>query len=97
MTIVGAANGYFADAAPWALRATDPARMASVLAATIDAVRRIAILAQPFMPAGMAVLLDQLGVGAAARSFAALDDSVAAGTSLAVPQGVFPRWTADAA
>ncbi len=97
MLIVGAANGYFAEAAPWALRATDPERMATVLAETVDAVRRIAILALPFMPATMAILLDQLGVAADARAFAALDVVVAAGTPLPPPQGVFPRWTADAA
>ncbi len=97
MLIVGAANGYFADAAPWALRATDPARMAAVLAQTVDAVRRIAILAQPFMPATMATLLDQLGVAVEARTFISLDTSVDARTPLPAPQGVFPRWTADAA
>ena len=97
MLIVAAANGYFADAAPWALRVTDPARMAAVLAQTVEAVRRIALLAQPFMPATMAKLLDQLGVEEGARSFAALEIGVEPGKSLPVPQGVFPRWTADAA
>lgn len=97
MLIVGAANGYFADAAPWALRAIDPARMATVLAHTVDAVRRIAILAQPFMPVTMTALLDQLGADVAARSFASLNDCVATGTLLPAPQGVFPRWTAGAA
>ena len=98
MAMVAAANGYFADAAPWALRKTDPARMAVVLAHTVDAVRRIAILAQPVMPASAATLLDQLGVAAGARSFADLDTTVPAGTRLPEPQGVFPRWVgADAA
>ena len=97
MVMVGAANGYFADSAPWALRVTDPARMAAVLAQTVDAVRQIAILAQPFMPATTAALLDQLGVGATARDFAALNTCVTAGTPLPAPQGVFPRWVADAA
>ena len=98
MAMVDAANGYFADAAPWTLRTTAPEQMASVLAHTVDAVRRIAILAQPVMPTAMAVLLDQLGVDPAARDFAALDVPVASGTALPAPVGVFPRWTApDAA
>jgi methionyl-tRNA synthetase len=92
MAMVAAANAYFADAAPWALKASDPARMALVLATTADAVRRIAILAQPAMPGATAKLLDQLGVASDARSFAAFDIAVAAGTALPVPAGVFPRW-----
>ena len=92
MAMVAAANAYFADAAPWALKATDPDRMAGVLATTVDAVRRIAILAQPALPAAAALLLDQLGVAAGARTFTDLDTLVAAGTPLPPPQGVFPRW-----
>ncbi len=97
MVTVSAVNGYFADAAPWALRQTDPARMATVLAQTVDAVRRIAILSRPFMPAAMTALLNQLGVDVDRRSFAALDTTVRPGTPLPAPEGVFPRWTADAA
>jgi methionyl-tRNA synthetase len=97
MGMVAAANLYFADAAPWALRKTDPARMEAVLYATIDAVRRIAILAQPAMPAASAALLDQLGVVAVARNFAALDAQLVSGAALPEPAGVFPRWTEPAA
>ncbi len=98
MAMVTASNGYFADAAPWALRKTDPDRMATVLAHTVDAVRRIAILAQPIMPASMAALLDQLAVAPDARTFASLDTRVISGTPLPEPAGIFPRWVApDAA
>ena len=92
MTMVATANAYFADAAPWGLKASDPARMALVLATTADAVRRIAVLAQPAIPGASAMLLDQLGVTADARTFADLDTPVAAGTPLPPPVGVFPRW-----
>ncbi len=92
MAMVAAANAYFADSAPWALKASDPARMAAVLATTVDAVRRIAILIQPAVPAAAARLLDQLGVAPEARRFADLDAIVAAGTPLPLPEGVFPRW-----
>ncbi len=91
MAMVADANAYFAEAAPWALK-DDPARRAAVLATTADAVRRIALLAQPIMPGAAAKLLDQLGVGPEARSFAALDLAVPPGTSLPPPAGVFPRW-----
>ena len=91
MRLVAAANLYFADSAPWALK-DDPARRAGILAATLDAARRIAILVQPAIPGAAARLLDQLGVAADARDFASLATPVAAGTPLPPPQGVFPRW-----
>jgi methionyl-tRNA synthetase len=95
MAMVAAANGYFAENAPWALAKTDVARMAEVLAATLDATRRIVILAQPFMPGSTAQLLDQLGVAADARDFNGFNIPVNAGTQLPAPAGVFPRITLE--
>ncbi len=92
MAMVTLANAYFADAAPWLLKASDPVHMARVLATTADAVRRIAILAQPAMPGATATLLDQLGVATNARTLADLNTAVATGTPLPSPAGVFPRW-----
>ncbi len=91
MGLVAAANGYFADAAPWGLKDA-PERRAGVLAATLDAARRIAILAQPAIPEAANRLLDQLGVPPNARDFAAFNTAVPAGTTLPPPAGVFPRW-----
>ncbi len=91
MALVSIANGFFADAAPWALK-DDPARRADVLAVTLDAARRIALLVQPFIPESSGRLLDQLGVAADARGFANFNTAVAAGTPLPSPAGVFPRW-----
>ncbi len=97
MSLVTAANGYFAESAPWGLAKTDPARMAAVLGATLDATRRIVLLAQPFIPHSASALLDQLGVAPENRDFNALDKTVDNGTQLPAPQGVFPRLTAEAA
>jgi len=96
MGMVTAANGYFAENAPWALAKTDTARMAEVLAATLDATRRIVLLAQPFIPDSTNRLLDQLGVAADARDFSALNSPVEAGVELPSPAGVFPRITIEA-
>ena len=93
MGMVSAANGFFAEAAPWKLAKTDEIAMAEVLAVTLDATRRIVLLVQPFMPESSAALLDQLGVALDARDFNAFDIRVAAGTRLPAPAGVFPRWT----
>jgi methionyl-tRNA synthetase len=92
MGMVSAANGFFAEAAPWKLAKTDEAAMAGVLAVTLDATRRIVLLVQPFMPDSSGALLGQLGVATDARDFNAFNTIVAAGTQLPAPQGVFPRW-----
>ena len=96
MGMVSAANGFFAEAAPWKLAKTDETAMAGVLAVTLDATRRIVLLVQPFMPGSSAALLDQLGVAADARDFSAFNNTVAAGSQLPAPQGVFPRWAEPA-
>ncbi|MCB1490768.1 MAG: methionine--tRNA ligase [Rhodobiaceae bacterium] len=90
--VVGAANRYFASQEPWALKKTDPARMNTVLYVTMDVIRRIAILTQPYMPGASEKLLDLLGVAADARQFAQLDTGLVAGTALPKPEPVFPRY-----
>ncbi len=91
---VADANRYFAAQEPWAKKKTDPARMGTILYVTAEAVRQIAILAQPVMPESMARLLDQLGVPDDARDFAALGEGgrLASGVALPQPQPVFPRY-----
>lgn len=97
--VIRAANVYVDKQAPWALRKTDPARMETVLYMLCEAIRRVAILTQPFMPTASEKLLDQLGVAPNARSFAALDvgHRLTPGTPLPSPQGVFPRFVEKAA
>ena len=58
--IVSEANKYVDEQAPWTLRKTDQARMATVLYVLADVIRRLAIVIQPFMPHSMGKLLDQL-------------------------------------
>ena len=93
ITALSSANNYFAAQEPWALKKTDPARMATVLYVTADAVRRLTIPMLAFVPASAARLLDQLGVPAENRTLAdsKIPGLLAAGTELPVPQGVFAR------
>ncbi len=93
--VVGAANRYVDDQAPWALRKTDPARMATVLYVLADCIRRLAILTQPVMPDSLARMLDQLAVPEGSRSFADLETQLAPGASLPKPEGVFPRFVEE--
>jgi methionyl-tRNA synthetase len=90
--VVSDANRYIDAQAPWTLRKTDPARMATVLYVLLETVRRVAMLLQPFMPGSMARQLDQLAVPGNARSFAAFDRALVAGTVLPEPTGIFPRY-----
>jgi methionyl-tRNA synthetase len=95
--IIRAANGYIDRQAPWALNKTDKTRMGEVLRVLIDTIRVVATLLQPVMPASMARMLDQLGVPADARTFAALATPLKDGQALPPPQGVFPRYVEPAA
>ncbi|MCR4283247.1 MAG: methionine--tRNA ligase [Bauldia sp.] len=97
--VVADANRYFAAAAPWALKKTDPERMGTVLYVAAEAIRQVAILAQPVMPESGAKLLDLLAVPPDARTFAALGSAgrLPAGPKLPEPQPVFPRYVAPTA
>jgi len=92
--VVAEANRYFAGEAPWALAKTDPARQATVLYVTAEVIRQVAILAQPFVPASAAKLLDILGIAPEKRVFATLGEGgrIAPGATLPPPAPVFPRY-----
>jgi methionyl-tRNA synthetase len=97
--VVADTNRYFAGQEPWALKKTDPARMGTVLYVTAETIRRVAILAQPYVPTAAAKFLDQLGVAPEERTFAALspEGALKAGTKIGTPQPVFPRYVEDEA
>jgi methionyl-tRNA synthetase len=92
--VISDSNRYVDEQAPWTLRKTDQARMASVLYVLAETVRHLAILVQPVMPDSAAKLLDQLAVAADRRGFGALTpaDALKPGTELPPPTGVFPRY-----
>jgi len=92
--VIGAANRYVDAQAPWALRKTDPERMATVLFVLAETIRRVALLTQAFMPDASARILDQLAVPQDARLFAHYQgeaDLLKPGAPLPKPTGVFPR------
>jgi len=92
--VVADANRYFAGEAPWALAKTNPPRQGTVLYVTAEVLRQISILALPFMPASAGKLLDLLAIPAGERQFRDLGGHrrIAAGTSLPLPNAVFPRY-----
>ncbi len=97
MRAVFACNQYIDAQAPWTLRKTDPERMTAVLATLCEAIVDLAIAIQPVIPGSAAKLLDQLGVPADERDYAALADEgryarlAGSGFTLAPPTPIFPR------
>ncbi|WP_293879835.1 methionine--tRNA ligase [Sphingomonas sp.] len=87
---MSAANLYFAEQAAWTVRKTDPTRADTILYFTLEAVRRLAILASWAIPGGCAKILTLLGQPAS-PSFADLDIPINPGTPLPTPVGAFPR------
>ena len=78
MTAVFACNAYVDTTAPWALKKTDPQRMAQVLGTLVAAIRMLTVAAAPIIPGSADKLLT-------------LIDSGAGGTPIAQPQPIFPR------
>lgn len=97
MRAVYACNQYVDEQAPWGLKKTDPERMKAVLQTLLVALRDLAIAIQPVVPEKSAALLDQLGIPADDRTYAALSDTewfgrlVASGFTVAPPTPLFPR------
>ena len=75
---VFACNAYVDTQAPWALRKTDPERMAAVLGTLVVAVRGLAAAIAPIIPDSADTLLTLIDAG---------ED----GTPIAQPTPLFPR------
>ena len=97
--VVGDANAYIDEQAPWALRKQDPERMKTVLYVLSDVIRCLAIIIQPVVPQSAQSMLDQLKISADERDFAMIssDYAMKPGTDIDKPQGVFPRLTVEEA
>ena len=78
MSAVFACNAYVDAQAPWALRKTDPARMAAVLGTLVECVRTLAAAVEPVIPT-------------AAERLVAVIDGGQGGTPIAAPTPIFPR------
>jgi methionyl-tRNA synthetase len=61
MRVVGEANKYLSDTAPWKLRAADPARMATVLHVAAQAVSDCRTMLAPFLPHSAQAVHEAMG------------------------------------
>jgi methionyl-tRNA synthetase len=93
--VVGRANRYVEENAPWKLARTDRERLATVMYTLTEAERLIAVALTPFMPTTSGRMLAQLGASAwRARSWGELSP----GTNVAEqPTPLFPRIEAGVA
>jgi len=78
MGAVFACNAYIDAAAPWALKKSDPDRMAKVLGTVVAAVRMLAEAVSPIIPGS-------------AEKLIALIDGAKAGAPISQPTPIFPR------
>ena len=92
---IGQANVYIDAQAPWTLKNVDPDRMKTVLYVVLEAVRRITMVLQPFMPSSCGQLLDLLGVDKDRRSAEHWDVALQPASVIPKPTGIFPRYTED--
>ena len=97
--VVAEANRYVDEMAPWALRKSDPGRMADVLWVLAEVIRQVGILIQPVMPTAARKILDQLGVPEGGRGFDALGESgrLPGNSALSQPEPIFPRFVEEGA
>jgi len=96
-SIVDRANGYLVEKEPWKL-AKDPERrgeMESVLYASAELLRILAVLIQPIMPSAAQRLWDQLGIGGPVAGHRLPDAArwglLAPGTVTTKGESLFPR------
>jgi methionyl-tRNA synthetase len=83
MSVVGAANKYLSDMAPWKLRTEDPERMATVLHVALQVVDDCKTLLTPFLPSSSSkvhALLGGTGEWAAMPDLVEVDEPTAAGS-----------------
>jgi methionyl-tRNA synthetase len=86
MAAVFACNAYVDAMAPWALRKTDPERMAAVLGTLVAAVRRLTDAVAPVIPTSAAALKAVLEGGKDGTPIATTRGCSAASASAAAPR-----------
>jgi methionyl-tRNA synthetase len=93
-SVIAAANRYFANEEPWVKRKSAPERFATILYVTIETLRAIGIVTQPFIPGAAAKLLDLVGVAEDRRMLEDIgaEGRIESGRALPAPVPIFPRY-----
>ena len=96
-TVVGRANKYVDEQAPWKLAKDEAcrARLDTVLYTVLETVRSVAILIQPFMPSAAEAIWEQLGIEEPLADQRWVDagawGGLKPGTLTRSPKPIFPR------
>jgi len=93
--LLGTANKYIDEEAPWQAVRTDRARAGTVLSNTLETVRIATILLSPWLPTATARVWEQLGIAVSLQT-QRLDDArrwggLPAGTRVSPGAPIFPR------
>jgi methionyl-tRNA synthetase len=90
--VVATANLYIQQVAPWKLaKEAREAELDVALGALGRALYRLAILAEPFLPAKAASIRKALGVPATAAAWETLAAPPVAGSATSRPEALFPK------
>jgi methionyl-tRNA synthetase len=92
--LVGTANLYVQQSAPWALaKAGRDAELDTTLAALARSLYRLAVMVSPFIPGKARVLWQSLGLGAESlsQSWGTLEQPSLAGLATSKPEALFPK------
>ena len=95
MEIARAGNKYLADAEPWKLFKTDPARTATILYTAVQICANIAVAFEPFTPFMSEKLQKMLRLGTLSWDMLGRYDLVKAGTKLEKPELLFEKIDDD--
>ncbi|MEI8296231.1 MAG: methionine--tRNA ligase, partial [Alphaproteobacteria bacterium] len=90
--VIAEANRYVDEEKPWVLKGTDVTRLQTVIYVLLETIRKVALLTQPLIPEGSSKILDQLAIPLDERDFTHWATPIQPGTTLPIPQGVFPRF-----
>ena len=96
-TVVGRANKYMEEQAPWKLAKDEACRskLDTVLYTVLETVRSVAILVQPFMPSSAEAIWQQLGIEQPLSDQKWIDagtwGGLKPGTHTGAPKPIFPR------
>lgn len=86
-SVISEGNVYFASQEPWKLaKSGETERMETVLYVTLEVLRRMALLTQPFIPEISAKMLDLLGVPEDERTFAHYQNDYRLKSGAALPK-----------
>ena len=89
--VIGYANKYVDEQAPWSLKKSDFSRMEDVLYNLLEIIRQISILLQPFMPDTSKSILNHIKIADEDRYFKSINKMYEGGIKIKIPTPMFPR------